>query len=251
MKSEDISVTWRHLWKIGTFMESENLYGKLFVVMTLWKYIFGKLGYFWIFLNNLSRDVFKHIWCWSLKMVITSRWVCPTLIYVSQCVSSVGQISIKVYEDIHDPQRMNLPWPFIWSQQWAKLRLFKYTGSKLKFCFCSCSLMFLISLFSPQSPSSLPGYVSACSYSPPNQYDVYGGPAAGYISTGHHWQPQSCTPSLTPRLTPRLTPSLTPSLTHPGPAAPQEAADFHSATSSRDGETDLNTCFHDDNLIII
>ncbi|XP_074471137.1 paired box protein Pax-1 [Sebastes fasciatus] len=91
--------------------------------------------------------------------------------------------------------------------------------------------------YQQQSPSSLPGYVSACSYSPPNQYDVYGGPAAGYISTGHHWQPQSCTPSLTPR----LTPSLTPSLTHPGPAAPQEAADFHSATSSRDVDRKLQT----------
>ncbi|XP_036943375.1 paired box protein Pax-1 [Acanthopagrus latus] len=74
-----------------------------------------------------------------------------------------------------------------------------------------------------QSPSSLPGYVSACAYSPPNQYGVYGGPAANYMSTGHHWQPQSTT------LTPSLTPSLTQSPTRPGTAAPPEAADFHTA----------------------
>ncbi|XP_029281678.1 paired box protein Pax-1 [Cottoperca gobio] len=70
--------------------------------------------------------------------------------------------------------------------------------------------------YQQQSSSGLPGCVSACAYSPPNQYGVYGGPAANYMSTGHHWQPQSS--------------SLTPSTqAHPGP--PQEAADFRSATS--------------------
>ncbi|XP_070843573.1 paired box protein Pax-1 [Chaetodon trifascialis] len=68
-----------------------------------------------------------------------------------------------------------------------------------------------------QSSSSLPGYVSACAYSPPNQYGMYGGPAASYVSTGPHWQPQSSS----------LAPSLAPG--RPGPAAPLEAADFHTA----------------------
>ncbi|XP_070781640.1 paired box protein Pax-1 isoform X2 [Enoplosus armatus] len=75
-----------------------------------------------------------------------------------------------------------------------------------------------------QSSSSLPGYVSACAYSPPNQYGMYGGPAANYMSTGHHWQPQSST------LAPSLAPSLTQSPAHPVPAA-LEAADLHTATT--------------------
>ncbi|XP_056284858.1 paired box protein Pax-1 [Pseudoliparis swirei] len=45
-----------------------------------------------------------------------------------------------------------------------------------------------------QSSSSLPGYVSACAYSPPHQYGVYGGPAASYLN---HWQ-TSQTPGLPP-----------------------------------------------------
>eukprot|EP00064_Thunnus_orientalis_P016417 superscaffoldBa00003254_g16482 len=72
-----------------------------------------------------------------------------------------------------------------------------------------------------QSSSSLSGYVSACAYSPPNQYGVYGGPAANYMIPGHHWQHQSSS----------MNPSLTPSLVHPCPAPPLEAADFHNATS--------------------
>uniref|UniRef100_A0A3Q1GFC7 Paired box 1b n=1 Tax=Acanthochromis polyacanthus TaxID=80966 RepID=A0A3Q1GFC7_9TELE len=90
-------------------------------------------------------------------------------------------------------------------------------------------LMFLI-LFCrpfPQHSSGLPGYVSACAYSPPNQYSVYGAPTTNYMSPGHHWQPQSSS----------LTPSLTPSMT----------ADFHPATSlkpsQREGETDSNVVF--------
>ncbi|XP_034755278.1 paired box protein Pax-1 [Etheostoma cragini] len=81
--------------------------------------------------------------------------------------------------------------------------------------------------YQQQSLPSLLGYVSACAYSPPNHYGVYGGPAANHMSTGPHWQPQSSSHTL------GLTPSLTPSLTqaHPDPAATQDAADFHSATS--------------------
>uniref|UniRef100_A0A3Q1GFF0 Paired box 1b n=1 Tax=Acanthochromis polyacanthus TaxID=80966 RepID=A0A3Q1GFF0_9TELE len=60
-----------------------------------------------------------------------------------------------------------------------------------------------------QHSSGLPGYVSACAYSPPNQYSVYGAPTTNYMSPGHHWQPQSS--------------SLTPT--------PLETADFHPATS--------------------
>ncbi|XP_069033579.1 paired box protein Pax-1 [Embiotoca jacksoni] len=98
-----------------------------------------------------------------------------------------------------------------------------------------------------QSSSSLSGYVSACSYSPSNQYGVYGAPAANYMSTGHHWQPQAAglTPGLTSSLTSGLTPGLTPGLTSsltPSPSsgltqshhvatASLEAADFHAATS--------------------
>ncbi|XP_059212615.1 paired box protein Pax-1-like [Centropristis striata] len=79
--------------------------------------------------------------------------------------------------------------------------------------------------YQQQSSSSLPGYLSACAYSPTNQYGVYGGPAANYMSSGHHWQTQSSS------LSPSLSPSLTQSQTHPGPAAPQQAAGFHPAAS--------------------
>ncbi|KAM7395902.1 hypothetical protein PAMA_007261 [Pampus argenteus] len=73
-----------------------------------------------------------------------------------------------------------------------------------------------------QSSSSLSGYFSACAYSPPNQYGVYGGPTANYMTSGQHWQPQSSS----------LNPGLSRShLVHPGSTAPLEAADFHNATS--------------------
>ncbi|KAM7368331.1 hypothetical protein PAMP_014559 [Pampus punctatissimus] len=72
-----------------------------------------------------------------------------------------------------------------------------------------------------QSSSSLSGYFSACAYSPPNQYGVYGGPTANYMTPGQHWQPQSSS----------LNPSFSRSLVHPGSTAPLEAADFHNATS--------------------
>ncbi|KAM9339046.1 paired box protein Pax-1 isoform 2-T2 [Symphorus nematophorus] len=55
----------------------------------------------------------------------------------------------------------------------------------------------------------------------PQQFAFHGGPAANYMSAGHHWQPQS----------PSLTPSLTQSPSRLGPAAPLEAADFHTAAS--------------------
>ncbi|KAK9533459.1 hypothetical protein VZT92_008575 [Zoarces viviparus] len=43
-----------------------------------------------------------------------------------------------------------------------------------------------------QPSSTLSSYVSACAYSPTNQYGVYSGPAGGYVAPGHHhWQPQS------------------------------------------------------------
>ncbi|XP_074517244.1 paired box protein Pax-1a [Sebastes fasciatus] len=43
-----------------------------------------------------------------------------------------------------------------------------------------------------QPSSTLSSYVSACAYSPSNQYGVYSGPAGGYVAQGHHhWQPQS------------------------------------------------------------
>ncbi|XP_029903563.1 paired box protein Pax-1 isoform X1 [Myripristis murdjan] len=64
-------------------------------------------------------------------------------------------------------------------------------------------------------------YVSACAYSPPSQYGLYG-PAGNYMSAGHHWQSQSAC------LTPSLTPSLTPGLT---PSTPVQGTDFHAAMS--------------------
>ncbi|XP_049446788.1 paired box protein Pax-1 isoform X1 [Epinephelus fuscoguttatus] len=86
--------------------------------------------------------------------------------------------------------------------------------------------------YQQQSSSSLPGYVSACAYSPPNQYSMYGGPAANYMSTGHHWAPQSSS------IPPSLTPSLTQGQAHPGPAAPLEAADFHTSFKLPQGDED-------------
>ncbi|XP_078503175.1 paired box protein Pax-1 [Lissotriton helveticus] len=46
----------------------------------------------------------------------------------------------------------------------------------------------------PQPASSLSavsGFVPACAYTSANQYGVYGGPGAGYVPPGHHWQSQS------------------------------------------------------------
>ncbi|XP_044025164.1 paired box protein Pax-1 [Siniperca chuatsi] len=99
-------------------------------------------------------------------------------------------------------------------EDWTSMRPFPSAVSGVEKTTTEPDLKYL-----QQSSSSLPGYVSACAYSPPNQYGVYGGPAANYMSTGHHWQPQSS--------------SLAASLTqaHPGPAAPPEAADLHTATS--------------------
>ncbi|CAJ0943205.1 unnamed protein product [Ranitomeya imitator] len=45
----------------------------------------------------------------------------------------------------------------------------------------------------PQAASSLStvgGFVQACAYPSTNQYGVYGGPGAGYVTPGHHWQAQ-------------------------------------------------------------
>ncbi|XP_035764792.1 paired box protein Pax-1 [Neolamprologus brichardi] len=102
-----------------------------------------------------------------------------------------------------------------------------------------------------QSSSGLPGYLSACAYSPPNQYCVYGGPATNYMNSGHHWQPQSSslTPSLNSRMTPSLSPGMTQSLSHPSSAALQEAADFHSTSfklsqREEEGKLPLNKHHH-------
>ncbi|KAM6992344.1 paired box protein Pax-1, partial [Tautogolabrus adspersus] len=62
--------------------------------------------------------------------------------------------------------------------------------------------------YTHQSASSLPSYVSACAYSPANQYGLYGAPAANYMSTGPRWQHQSS--SITPSMSPSLTQSPSP-----------------------------------------
>uniref|UniRef100_A0A8C5WB40 Paired box 1 n=2 Tax=Leptobrachium leishanense TaxID=445787 RepID=A0A8C5WB40_9ANUR len=41
------------------------------------------------------------------------------------------------------------------------------------------------------SLSSVGGFVPACAYPSANQYGVYGGPGAGYVTQGHPWQAQS------------------------------------------------------------
>ncbi|KAM6913193.1 paired box protein Pax-1a [Xenentodon cancila] len=62
-----------------------------------------------------------------------------------------------------------------------------------------------------QPSSTLSSYVSACAYSPTNQYGVYSGPAGGYVAPGHHhWQPQS------------------PALSHPGSGMSMHAGEIHS-----------------------
>lgn len=79
------------------------------------------------------------------------------------------------------------------------------------------------------------GYVPACAHPPPNQYGIYGGPAANYMSTGPHWQARPSS----------LTPGLTPGVTHPSSAASLEAADFHTMAAFKllptEGETGSNT----------
>jgi len=83
-------------------------------------------------------------------------------------------------------------------------------------CHVTRRSMSLMDVLSSQSSSSLPGYVSACAYSPPHQYGVYGGPAASYLN---HWQ-TSQTPGLPP-----------------GPAGLHPAASFK-LLPQRDGESD-------------
>lgn len=62
-----------------------------------------------------------------------------------------------------------------------------------------------------QPSSTLSSYVSACAYSPTNQYGVYGGSAGGYVAPGHHhWQPQS------------------PALSHAGSGMGMHAGEIHS-----------------------
>ncbi|XP_061897840.1 LOW QUALITY PROTEIN: paired box protein Pax-1a [Entelurus aequoreus] len=74
-----------------------------------------------------------------------------------------------------------------------------------------------------QPSSTLSSYVSACAYSPTNQYGVYSGPAGGYVAPGHHhWQPQS------------------PVLSHPGSSMSMHAGEIHSSMAfkhhAREGE---------------
>ncbi|XP_037097857.1 paired box protein Pax-1a [Syngnathus acus] len=74
-----------------------------------------------------------------------------------------------------------------------------------------------------QPTSTLSGYVSACAYSPTNQYGVYSSPAGGYVAPGHHhWQPQS------------------PALSHPGSGMSMHAGEIHSPMAfkhhAREGE---------------
>lgn len=70
--------------------------------------------------------------------------------------------------------------------------------------------LFSVSVCS-QPSSTLSSYVSACAYSPTNQYGVYSGPAGGYVAPGHHhWQPQS------------------PVLSHPGGGMSMHAGEIHS-----------------------
>lgn len=89
-----------------------------------------------------------------------------------------------------------------------------------EFCFAVLNKRFFSSGFF-QSSSNLSSYVPACAYSPPNQYGVYGGPAANYMTTGHHWQSQSA------------------SLAHPNSGATMQGGDLHTAMSfkhsSREG----------------
>lgn len=73
------------------------------------------------------------------------------------------------------------------------------------------SVVFMRVFMCVQPSSTLSSYVSACAYSPSNQYGVYSGPAAGYVAPGHHhWQPQG------------------PGLSHPAGGMGMTAGDIHS-----------------------
>ncbi|MFT7802866.1 paired box protein Pax-1-like [Arapaima gigas] len=43
----------------------------------------------------------------------------------------------------------------------------------------------------PQASPNISSYVPPCAYSASSQYGMYGGPASGYVTPGHHWQSQS------------------------------------------------------------
>ncbi|XP_048831570.1 paired box protein Pax-1a [Brienomyrus brachyistius] len=61
----------------------------------------------------------------------------------------------------------------------------------------------------PQQSSTLSSYVSACAYSPSNQYGVYSGPAGSYVTPGH-WQSQGA------------------GLSHPGSGMTMHGGEIHS-----------------------
>lgn len=76
---------------------------------------------------------------------------------------------------------------------------------------CVMGTLCLFRLICLQPSSTLSSYVSACAYSPTNQYGVYSGSAGGYVAPGHHhWQPQS------------------PALSHPGGGMGMHAGEIHS-----------------------
>lgn len=82
-----------------------------------------------------------------------------------------------------------------------------------------------------QPSSTLSSYVSACAYSPTNQYGVYSGSAGGYVAPGHHhWQPQS------------------PALSHPGSGMGMHTGDLHSPMAFkhqvREGTEPGGGCFN-------
>uniref|UniRef100_A0AAY4CQ13 Paired domain-containing protein n=1 Tax=Denticeps clupeoides TaxID=299321 RepID=A0AAY4CQ13_9TELE len=69
-----------------------------------------------------------------------------------------------------------------------------------------------------QQSSTLSTY--ACAYSPSNQYGVYGGPAGGYVTPGHHWQTQGTT------------------LPHPGNGVAVHAGDLHPSVAFKHAARD-------------
>lgn len=89
------------------------------------------------------------------------------------------------------------------------------SGSLLYVIICAVHLSLFLPLSARLQPSStLSSYVSACAYSPTNQYGVYSGPAGSYVAPGHHhWQPQS------------------PVLSHPGSGMSMHAGEIHSSMS--------------------
>lgn len=82
------------------------------------------------------------------------------------------------------------PLPALRSTAGGHMSLSHAIMSHCAFFFLLCLFCLVLCLLQPSS--TLSSYVSACAYSPSNQYGVYSGPAGGYVAQGHHhWQPQS------------------------------------------------------------